>query len=54
MEQLIEGGEYTIGVLEDKALADVFISCRRANITTITRNIISDETQYICPGLDGS
>jgi D-alanine-D-alanine ligase len=50
MEQLIEGGEYTIGVLEGKALASVHIVPAGAYYDYHSK-YISDETQYICPGL---
>ncbi len=50
MEQLIEGGEYTIGVLEGKALASIHIVPAGAYYDYHSK-YISDETQYICPGL---
>jgi D-alanine-D-alanine ligase len=50
MEQLIEGGEYTIGVLEGKALASVQI-VPAGEYYDYHSKYISDETQYICPGL---
>ncbi len=50
MEQLIEGGEYTIGVLEGKALASVKI-VPAGEYYDYHSKYISDETQYICPGL---
>lgn len=50
MEQLIEGGEYTIGVLEGKALASVHI-VPAGEYYDYHSKYISDETQYICPGL---
>jgi D-alanine-D-alanine ligase len=50
MEQLIEGGEYTIGVLEGKALASVQI-VPAGEYYDYHSKYISNETQYICPGL---
>jgi len=50
MEQLIEGGEYTIGVLEGKALASVHI-VPAGEYYDYHSKYISDDTQYICPGL---
>ncbi len=50
MEQLIEGGEYTIGVLEGKALASIHI-VPAGEYYDYHSKYISDETQYICPGL---
>jgi D-alanine-D-alanine ligase len=53
MEQLIEGGEYTIGVLEGKALASVHI-VPAGEYYDYHSKYISNETQYICPGLPES
>jgi D-alanine-D-alanine ligase len=50
MEQLIEGGEYTIGVLEGKALASVHI-VPAGEYYDYHSKYISDDTRYICPGL---
>jgi D-alanine-D-alanine ligase len=50
MEQLIEGGEYTIGVLEGKALASIQI-VPAGEYYDYHSKYISNETQYICPGL---
>jgi D-alanine-D-alanine ligase len=50
MEQLIEGGEYTIGVLEGKALASIHI-VPAGEYYDYHSKYISDETRYICPGL---
>ena len=50
MEQLIEGGEYTIGVLEGKALASIHI-VPAGEYYDYHSKYISNETQYICPGL---
>jgi D-alanine-D-alanine ligase len=53
MEQLIEGGEYTIGVLEGKALASVHI-VPAGEYYDYHSKYISDDTRYICPGLPES
>lgn len=50
MEQLIVGGEYTIGVLDGKALASVHIIPAGAYYDYHSK-YISDETRYVCPGL---
>jgi D-alanine-D-alanine ligase len=50
MEQLIEGGEYTIGVLEGEALASVHI-VPAGEYYDYHSKYISDDTRYICPGL---
>jgi D-alanine-D-alanine ligase len=50
MEQLIVGGEYTIGVLDGKALASVHIIPAGAYYDYHSK-YVSDETRYVCPGL---
>jgi D-alanine-D-alanine ligase len=50
MEQLIEGGEYTIGVLNGRALASVHI-VPAGEYYDYHSKYISDDTRYICPGL---
>lgn len=51
VEQLIEGGEYTIGVLGGKALVSVHIVPKGAYYDYHAK-YIAEDTQYICPGLD--
>ena len=55
VEQLIEpgkgGGEYTIGVLDGRALASIHI-VPAGEYYDYHAKYIADDTQYICPGLD--
>jgi D-alanine-D-alanine ligase len=51
VEQLIEGDEYTIGVLDGHALATVRI-VPRGGWYDYNAKYVADDTQYICPGLD--
>lgn len=51
VEQLIEGDEYTIGVLDGRALASIRI-VPKGNWYDYNAKYIADDTQYICPGLD--
>ncbi|MGV8932546.1 MAG: D-alanine--D-alanine ligase [Luteimonas sp.] len=56
MEQLIEsgegeGGEYTIGVLDGRALASIHI-VPAGEYYDYHAKYVAEDTQYICPGLD--
>jgi len=56
MEQMIEsgngvGGEYTIGVLDGRALASVHI-VPAGEYYDYHAKYIADDTRYVCPGLD--
>jgi D-alanine-D-alanine ligase len=51
MEQLIEGGEYTIGVLDGQALASIHI-VPAGEYYDYHAKYIAEDTQYLCPGLD--
>jgi D-alanine-D-alanine ligase len=51
VEQLIEGDEYTIGVLDGRALATVRIVPKGAWYD-YNAKYVADDTQYVCPGLD--
>jgi len=51
MEQLIEGGEYTIAVLDGQALASIHI-VPAGEYYDYHAKYEADDTQYICPGLD--
>lgn len=51
VEQLIEGDEYTIGVLDGRALATVRIVPKGAWYD-YNAKYLADDTQYVCPGLD--
>ena len=53
MEQLIEGGEYTIAVLDGQALASIHI-VPAGEYYDYHAKYVADDTQYICPGLDES
>ena len=51
-EQLVSGGEYTVGILGDLALPSVRIVPPGAWYDYHAK-YISDDTQYLCPGLSG-
>ena len=56
MEQLVEsdgngGGEYTIGVLDGRALASIHI-VPAGEYYDYHAKYVAEDTQYICPGLD--
>ncbi|MBS0226134.1 MAG: D-alanine--D-alanine ligase [Proteobacteria bacterium] len=51
-EQLVAGGEYTVGILGDLALPSVKI-VPPGEWYDYHAKYISDDTQYICPGLSG-
>ena len=51
VEQLVEGGEYTIGVLDGRALASIRIVPKGAWYD-YNAKYVAEDTQYICPGLD--
>ncbi len=51
VEQLVEGDEYTIGVLDGRALATVCIVPKGAWYD-YNAKYVADDTQYVCPGLD--
>src|SRR3546814_15017915 len=51
MEQLVEGGEYTIGVLDGRALARIHIVPAGA-YSDYHAKYVAEATQYVCPGLD--
>lgn len=53
MEQLIEGGEFTVGILDGRALPSIQIVPKGAWYDYEAK-YVSDETQYLCPGLEGS
>lgn len=52
MEQLIQGGEYTVGVLGDIALPSIRI-VPAGEYYDYHAKYVSDDTQYLCPGLSG-
>lgn len=51
VEQLVEGGEYTIGVLDGRALASVHI-VPAGEYYDYHAKYVAEDTQYVCPGLD--
>ncbi len=51
VEQLVEGDEFTIGVLGGRALASIRIVPKGAWYD-YNAKYIAEDTQYICPGLD--
>ena len=52
METLIEGGEYTVGVLDRQVLATINI-VPKGEYYDYNAKYIAEDTQYICPGLHG-
>jgi D-alanine-D-alanine ligase len=52
MEQLIEGQELTVGILGDEALPSIRI-VPKGDWYDYDAKYVSDETQYLCPGLEG-
>jgi D-alanine-D-alanine ligase len=52
MEQLIEGQELTVGILGDEALPSIRI-VPAGEYYDYHAKYVSDDTQYLCPGLDG-
>ncbi len=52
IEQLIEGGEYTVGILGREALPTIHI-VPPGEYYDYHAKYVSDETQYLCPGLQG-
>lgn len=52
MEQLIEGGEFTVGILDGRALPSIQIVPKGAWYD-FDAKYVSDETRYLCPGLHG-
>jgi len=53
VEQLVEGDEYTIGVLDGRALATVRIVPKGAWYD-YNAKYVAEDTLYLCPGLDGA
>jgi D-alanine-D-alanine ligase len=52
MEQLIQGEEYTVGILGSEALPSIRI-VPPGEYYDYHAKYVSDDTQYICPGLQG-
>lgn len=53
MEQLIEGGDFTVGIIAGRALPSIRIVPKGAWYDYEAK-YVSDETQYLCPGLEGA
>ncbi|MEP6483590.1 MAG: D-alanine--D-alanine ligase [Rudaea sp.] len=51
IEEMIEGGEYTVSILAGAALPSIHI-VPAAEFYDYHAKYVSDDTQYICPGLD--
>lgn len=51
IEQLIEGDELTIGILDDAALPSIRI-VPKAEFYDYHAKYVADDTQYVCPGLE--
>ena len=52
VEQLIEGDELTVGILDGEALPSIRI-VPKGEFYDYHAKYIAEDTQYICPGLDG-
>jgi D-alanine-D-alanine ligase len=52
IEQLIEGDEFTVGILGRQALPSIRIVPAKG-FYDYQAKYLADDTQYICPGLDG-
>jgi D-alanine-D-alanine ligase len=52
METLIEGDEFTIGILDREVLPSIKI-VPRGEYYDYNAKYVAEDTQYICPGLDG-
>ncbi len=52
METLIEGGEYTVGILGRQVLATINI-VPKGEYYDYNAKYIAEDTQYLCPGLQG-
>ncbi len=52
MEQLIEGEEYTVGILGDEALPSIRI-VPAGEYYDYHAKYVAEDTQYLCPGLQG-
>jgi D-alanine-D-alanine ligase len=53
MEQLVEGDEYTVAILGDRALPNIRI-VPASEYYDYHAKYVADTTQYICPGLNGA
>jgi D-alanine-D-alanine ligase len=53
VEQMIEGEEYTVGILQGAALPSIRI-VPAGEFYDYHAKYVAEDTQYICPGLDGA
>jgi len=53
IEQLIEGEEYTVGILQGEALPSIRI-VPAGEFYDYHAKYVADDTQYVCPGLDAA
>ena len=53
MEQMIEGDELTVGILGNVALPSIRI-VPKGQWYDYHSKYVADDTQYLCPGLDGA
>jgi D-alanine-D-alanine ligase len=53
MEQLIDGGEFTVAILGDEALPSIQI-IPAGEYYDYHAKYIAEDTQYLCPGLKGA
>jgi D-alanine-D-alanine ligase len=53
MEQLIEGGEFTVGILGAEALPTIRI-VPAGEYYDYHAKYVAEDTQYVCPGLEGA
>jgi D-alanine-D-alanine ligase len=53
IEQMIEGAEYTVGILQDEALPSIRI-VPAGEFYDYHAKYVAEDTQYICPGLDAA
>ena len=52
IEQLIEGGEYTVGILDGEALPSIRI-VPAGEYYDYHAKYVAEDTQYLCPGMTG-
>ena len=53
MEQLIQGGEFTVGILGEQALPSIRI-VPAGEYYDYHAKYVAEDTQYLCPGLQGA
>jgi D-alanine-D-alanine ligase len=53
MEELVQGGEYTVGILGDVALPSIRI-VPAGEYYDYHAKYVAEDTQYLCPGLQGA